>query len=89
MSEKPINYVAGNRTGSRVPETTTPPQSNLTTIVGSTGAIIGALGVTMVANVAAPVVAALVTGVGTAVAVGALYKKFSDDRNRQVTLPSE
>jgi hypothetical protein len=60
-----------------------PPRSNLTTVVGSTAAVIGAVGVTALANVAAPVVAVLITGVSTAVAAGALYRKMQEDRNAE------
>lgn len=63
---------------------TSRPRSNFTTIVGSTAAVVGAVGVTAVANVAAPVIAALVTGVGTAVAAGALYRKFSEDKKTEI-----
>lgn len=51
----------------------------ITSIIGSTGAIVGAAGVTILANTAAPVVAGLATALGTAVAAGALFKKISDD----------
>jgi len=49
----------------------------LTSIVGSTGALLGAAGVTLFANAAAPAVATVATALGTAIASVALYRKIS------------
>jgi hypothetical protein len=50
--------------------------NTLTTVVGSTAAIVG-LGAAALSVAAAPVAAAALAGVGTAVAAGALYKKLT------------
>jgi CHASE2 domain-containing sensor protein len=49
----------------------------LTSIIGSTGALLGAAGVTLFANAAAPAVATIATALGTAIASAALYRKIS------------
>ena len=54
-------------------------EADLTSIIGSTGALIGAAGVTLLAATTAPAVAAVVTAVGTAVASAALYRKITHE----------
>jgi hypothetical protein len=53
----------------------TPSSDSLTTVIGSTAAIVG-LGAALIAS-AAPVAAIIVAGGGAVVAAGALYKKLS------------
>jgi amino acid transporter len=72
MDDKALQVDTGSANGS------SPGVAN--TIIGSTGAILGALGVTAVAA-SAPIAGAVLTAGGTLVAAGALYRKLSEEHH--------
>ena len=51
----------------------------LTTVIGSIGAVIAAVGVTLLASASTPVVAGVVSIGGAAIAAAALLKKLNDE----------